>query len=220
MLRNLTPSDHEIEQAIRTHQYMREQLVRKRDWIRETFLTGSYKRKTAIHPLNDVDFFCVVDAIWARSRSPVDIQKEVKRVLNEIYPQTSIHSQQHSLGVDFRSQKYDVIPAVPTGNHYKIVHRETGDGTFIPSNPAATEAAKEDANRRGGPGGRMLQMIRLMKRWNLKNNKMLKSFHLELLCYGAASTMASCSNNREACAQLFKFLSAEVLRDCFVPGKL
>lgn len=224
LLGKLSPSEQDLDRAIATHRRMREELVHRRDWIKETFLTGSYKRKTAIHPLNDVDFFCVVDSSWARGKTPQQIQREVQRVLQEIYPQTPIHRQKHSLGVAFPSQEigYDVIPAVPVGTvthmPYKIIHRETGDGTFIPSNPGATEAAKEEANSRGGPGGRMLQMIRLVKHWNYKNYKKLKSFHLELLCYGAAPTMASCTNNREACARLFEFLSRAVLRDCFVPG--
>ena len=222
MLGKITPSDHELDQAIKTHQYMREQLVRRREWIIETLVTGSYKRKTAIRPLNDVDIFCVVDPSWARSKSPAEIQREVQKVLQDIYPQTPVHRPHHALKVDFSSQQigYDVLPAVPTENYYKVVHIESGGGQFIAANPDAIEAAKQDANRRGGPGGRMLQMIRLMKLWNRRNNKKLKSIHLELLCYRAVSEMASCASNREACAKVFEFLSAEVFKDCYEPGKL
>ena len=220
MLSNITPTDSDRDQAIKSHRHMRDQLVQKRAWIKETFLTGSYKRGTAINPLNDVDFFCVVDRVWAEGKTAAQIQREVQRALQEIYPQAPVHRQKHSLAVDLSNQDigYDVIPAVPVEDHYRIIHRESGDGTFIVSHPAAVEREKVRANEQGGPGGRMLQMIRLMKHWNVKNHKKVKNFHLELLCYKAASVLASCSNDREACAQLFEFLSAEVLKDCFVPG--
>ena len=228
MLRNVTPTDDETEQAIRSHRYMRRRLEH-RPWILGTFLTGSYKRKTAIHPLHDVDVFCVVHPDWAEHYHdcPVGIQHEVRLALRQIYPRTSILLQTHSLGVDFRTQRigYDVIPAVPTEDpgYFQIVRKDplcwTTGGTFILSCPAATEVEKKEANRLGGPGGRMLKLIRLMKHWNCKNNKMLKSFHLELMCYKAASELRSCMNDREACELLFQFLAYAVLEDCFVPGK-
>ena len=218
MLSKITPTQSDIDTAIKTHTYMREQLL-KQEWIRKTFLTGSYKRGTAINPLNDVDFFCEVDPTWARDKTPAQIQREVQQVLQAIYGGVHVHRQKHSLGVDLpQSIGYDVIPAVPDEDHYKIIHRESGDGIFILSNPDVVERTKNDANARGGPGGRMSQMIRLMKHWNTKNHKKVKSFHLELLCYKACSTLASCQNNRDACWKLFEFLSATVQDDCFVPG--
>lgn len=216
----ITPSRHEVNRAIATHTHMRQQLVQRRKWITSTLVTGSYKRKTAIRPLNDVDIFAIVSPIWAQSRSPAEIQKEVQKVLQEIYPKTAVHRPHHALFIGFSSQKigYDVLPAVPTENYYKVVHIDSEDGQFIAANPKAIEDAKQDANRQGGWGGRMIRMIRLMKHWNRKNNKKLKSIHLELLCYRAASIMASCSSDRESCAALLEFLSTEVFKDCYDPG--
>ena len=226
MLRNVTPTDDETEQAIRSHRYMRRRLEH-RPWILGTFLTGSYKRKTAIHPMNDVDVFCVVDPDWAAkfARCPVIIHKYVQRALQSIYPYTRIIRQRHSLGVDFRTQRigYDVIPAIQIEDsgypRFLIVRREPWPrrGKFILSSPGAVENEKEDANHRSGR--RMLKMIRLMKQWNRKNNKQLKNFHLELLCYKAAWELQSCGNDREACELLFQFLADEVMEDCFVPGR-
>ena len=79
LLSSIEPGDDNVANAKAAHEKVREQLRTDSEFKeahKETFLSGSYARHTAINDINDVDVICVVDIdhshYRARSRSRLD----------------------------------------------------------------------------------------------------------------------------------------------------
>ena len=69
---SLEPKDEEVAAAKAAHEKVRDQLrtdSESREAHKDTFLSGSYARHTAINEINDVDVICIFD-IDHQSRSP------------------------------------------------------------------------------------------------------------------------------------------------------
>ncbi len=57
----IEPTDHERERVIASHTYLRQYILHRLDYVNNTILTGSYKRRTIIRPIHDVDVFVVLN---------------------------------------------------------------------------------------------------------------------------------------------------------------
>ena len=221
--------------------------LESQEWIKETFLIGSYERRTlAKFPRHDIDVFCVVDL--RHPSAPIHINRDdptprqliravhsvTQKAVLSAYPGALVNSQKHSVGVfptkgphSDEHVTIDVIPAVEHdepgyGRMYKIPERGTtkGDsGHLILSNPLAVKRELERKNELSS--GKLLELVRLMKTWNQKkqNTKIIKNFHMELLCYEAAGEISDRSMSmKKACQVLFQYLSRHVQDECYVPG--
>ena len=238
--------DPEMTKAENILRTLRERLD-SQEWVKETFLTGSYERKTfAKFPRHDIDLFCVVDHRHPSAPSHIDkdnptpqqliraVHSVTQKAVLSAYPGALVNSQKHSVGVFPTKGPHtdehvtiDVIPAVEHdepdyGRMYKIPERGTtkGDsGHLILSNPHAVKRELERKHELSK--GKLLELVRLMKTWNQKkqNTKIIKNFHMELLCYEAAGAISDRSMSmKKACQVLFQYLSDHVKKDCYVPG--
>ena len=101
---SIEPDDNAVSNAKAAHEKVREKLKsdeETKDAHKDTFLSGSYARHTAIHNINDVDVICVVD-IDHTITEPEVVLSWLKGVLSKYYSETRL--QGRSIGSE-RSQR-------------------------------------------------------------------------------------------------------------------
>ena len=156
--------------------------------VKEFLISGSFKRKTAIKPLNDIDLFVVLDPDAHEDlvdAAPLKILKEIQRILDDAYPNKE-HPivQDRSVNIEFSGTKlaFDVVPAFPDEENdgYRIPDRRTN--SWISTNPRVHAEHSTAANERAGNKAKPL--VKALKCWNKQSEpKVLRSFHLELMVY-------------------------------------
>jgi predicted nucleotidyltransferase len=192
-MERLEPSKADIEKAKALHTEIRTSLI-GRDDVEDTFLTGSYKRSTAVNPLHDVDIFAVFSYASAKLDAKVLLDR-VASALTRTFPHAKVRRQSRSVGMEIPGTHitFDIVPAVRGGNDsFRIPDRKSG--TWVATFPKHAMDAVVAANEK--VHGRLHPLIKLAKRWNDVTAKELgihedgglvkpfKSYHLEVLCYG------------------------------------
>lgn len=227
----LTESDR--SKASRQQNELRERLREHLGGITRDVIVGSYARRTAIRPLNDLDLFLVLDPQVhgaRRSREPQLMLEDVQRALRKCYPPPGPETriQGRSVNIQFTGTGigYDVIPAflVPSsGTSKKEVYKipDRARQIWIDTNPEVHKQRCIDANKLAG--GMLNRLIKAVKHWNQGHrdaggHKPLRSFHLEVMAYGAFA--AKPADERRGLRDLFEFLSRHVDRACPDPAAL
>lgn len=177
----LTPKQR--KEANEQHVRLRTQL-QQRMKLEDNFLSGSYARKTAIRPLNDIDVVVVlVPRPGFDPTIPIPtILGEIKRVLDEVHHGKSALSQNRSVNIAFSGTgiAYDVVPAFTSRpGVYLVPDRETG--RWVKTNPKLHAQLATQANERAG--GRLNPLIKAIKHANVHHRKLARSFHLEVLSW-------------------------------------
>lgn len=209
---NLELADKERENAKRQRNEIRKHLEKGLS-VKEFLLSGSFKRRTAIFPLNDIDLFVVLDEIAhedLKELAPIQTLKKIQKILNEAYPTKKEHPiiQSRSVNIEFvgTGLAFDVVPAFPDADDkYVIPDRDIDD--WIKTNPRAHSTHSTEANERTGKMAKPL--VKALKCWNRQYEpKVLRSFHLELMvCDVLKSKPDSCA---EGLADLFHNLEVRV----------
>jgi hypothetical protein len=231
-MKSLDPNDAERKKVSDQQNELRGRLREALDGIVQDVIVGSYARRTAIRPLNDVDLFLELDREVhgaRRSREPQLLLEDVQRALRSCYPPPgpTTRIQGRSVNIEFARTKigYDVIPAfrVPApGSHaevYEIPNRSRQN--WIQTNPKVHEQLCKQANERAG--GMLNRLIKAAKHWNRRNqnnsgDKPLGSFHLEVMAYGAFR--AKPADERRGLCELFEHLASAVGKPCLDPAGL
>jgi len=219
----------EQETASRQQNELRDRLRDKMPGIARDILVGSYARRTAVRPLNDIDIFLTLDPAvhgHRRSSSPLLLLEDLQRALRTCYsdpgPRTRI--QGRSVNIEFSGTGigFDIIPAFGNDNrsgNYDIPDRH--QSIWIKTNPELHKVKCVEANDRAG--GALNQLIKAAKHWNslqrdANGDKPLRSFHLEVMSYGAFP--GAPRNAREGMAFLFGYLARRVTLPCPEPAGL
>ena len=86
-LSSIQPGDSDIADAKAAHEKVRDRLrtnEESKDAHKETFLSGSYARHTAINDINDVDVICVLDLDHTNTEPEV-VLTWLQGILNKYY---------------------------------------------------------------------------------------------------------------------------------------
>lgn len=190
MKQSLELTQNERSQASYYQNLVRERLEQTLGGFQTSFLTGSYARHTAIAPLKDIDIFVVID----RDRRRDLVEGEPRRCINAVRAAAAdalerMHkspiAQRRSVGLDFVSAdlKIELVPAFRTNltEVFRIADRHSEQ--WILSAPKAHSDLSTLANMRSG--GFLKPVIKMLKAWKRKHDIPLKSFHLEVMCYGS-----------------------------------
>ncbi len=223
-LRNLELTDAEQQEASRQQNALRDNLRRQLGSSIQDRLSGSYSRRTAIRPLNDIDLFVVLDSVQhaacGPSKAPLICLQMIERALKAAYPSHTPKIQGRSVHIDFVGTGigYDVVPAFAErhGGEYNIPDRDRS--AWIRTNPEKHKEACIAANKHAGD--KLNRLIKAAKVWNRRQPEasQLRSFHLEVMSYEAFQVGPA--SFPEGLAALFGFLADRVLQTCQEPAKV
>lgn len=150
------------DEAIELHNELTE-LLQEKGLIATAFLQGSFRRKTMLAPLRDVDKVVIVSA-ELDGLSPDEVMDRLEDVISVAYPDASFDRVRHALQIDFGEATFlfDTVPAKETDtadDDVLIANRETGQ--WDRSN--TRELIRTIATRNGETGDRFIHQVRMVK---------------------------------------------------------
>lgn len=144
------------------------------------FYIGSYARQTICASQRDVDSMAPfsVSTYWQRYKDDSRaFLYWVRDHLNDHYHSTEVSSRQVAVTLDFTVIAMDVVPCFQrTGGGYLMPN---GKGGWMATNPPFHTEMIEASDR--AKARRLRPLIRLLKAWNIANDHLLSSFHIELI---------------------------------------
>lgn len=168
------------EQTVSARQQAIREVLENDFVVKETFLTGSYRRSTMIAPLKkaDVDIFVVLDVRYYKQNGKRDLLENVKKSLRRTYTKTpDIRPDGSAVTITFNDFKVDVVPSFyRKGGGYLIPSLELNK--WIGTDPKKHVELWSASNK--AHNGDLVPLIKMIKGWN-KSRHLFKSFHLETM---------------------------------------
>lgn len=208
-------------------------VLQERLGAQTTFLSGSYGRNTAIRPLHDIDIFVVLREISLASPGAVgggpsleqsqhELLMEVQRVLRKEWENKEPpRIQRRSVNIAFSGKglDFDVVPAFKVAGRDAFLIPERGTNRWVQTNPHLHAERCKEADRFAG---HMLNpLIKAVKHWKRQQQSSpLRSFHLEVMCYGAFRGPPTDGGGLETLKALFEHLTTSVQHSCPDPARL
>ncbi|HYI01569.1 nucleotidyltransferase [Hyalangium sp.] len=219
-IQSLELKKEQQQKAIELHTEVREQL-RQRLGPKTDYLSGSYSRNTAIHPLHDIDVFIVLKGVTAHpTESPDGVLKQIQAELREAWPREKPPIlQQHSIHIGFSELgiEFDVVPAFEHLGQKAYFIPERTEEQWILTNPQLHRERSTKANETAGK--KLKPLLKAVKHWNRQQSSSpLGSFHLEAMSYDAFPKPPE--GYLEGLEPLFTHLSRKVLLHCPDPAGL
>lgn len=183
---SIEPKATHVAAAKSAQEKVRDQLcadVESKDAVKDTFLSGSYARNTAINDINDVDVICILD-IDHTITAPEVVLAWLHGILGRYYTETK--RQGRSIGVQGAKGVWlDIVPATPMSSNagpLRIPDREASE--WVASHPKGQITAASDLN--SATNGYFVPAVKLMKFWRDKLPRETcrpKSYILETLVH-------------------------------------
>jgi hypothetical protein len=163
---NLNLDRSERDQAQEMHQEIREELT-DAGVIADSFLQGSFARKTMLKPLKDIDIVCLLDpALWEELRhadGPGKAMESFKSPIRTRWPDVEFDVGDEPAGKALRLSfpwldfTVDLVPAFETDDEYVLIG-DRDEGTWEPSNTRIQLRRVRDRNQ--ATGGRFVHQVR------------------------------------------------------------
>jgi len=190
MVRDVEPTPSQKEDAQRTHNNLRFQLDSGNIGLRiiDSYLSGSYARKTAIAPLDDVDIIFLIDpSMWPRSflaskPTPSAVLTTFERAIRYRYRGSTVERQRRSVGLKLSKMDIDAVPAIPDDSSSgRIFVLDSVSEEWIPSAPKVHADNTTRVNKLRE--GRFVPLVKVLKFWNRNHPSAasLKSFAIETI---------------------------------------
>jgi len=188
LLSSIQPGDADVADAKASHEKVREQLRSDDDFKeahKDTFLSGSYARRTAINDINDVDVICLVD-IDKSATEPELVLAWTQSILGKYYSKTK--RQGRSVGAQAAKGVWlDIVPATPmNGDGGPLWIPDRNAKEWVATHPKGQIQTTTDKNK--ATDAYYVQVIKLMKYWRDRlptESCRLKSYILESLIHGS-----------------------------------
>lgn len=194
LVSSIQPGDDNVADAKAAHEKVRERLRTDSEFKeahKDTFLSGSYARNTAINDINDVDVICVVD-INHSITEPEVVLAWTQAILGKYYKETK--RQGRSVGAQAAKGVWlDIVPATPMAaddGPLWIPDREARQ--WVQTHPKGQICTATDKNK--ATNGYYVQVVKLMKFWRDRlptESCRLKSYILESLIHGSIGSPSS-----------------------------
>jgi hypothetical protein len=175
------------EATVSTRQKSIREVVETDLTVLDSFLTGSYARKTMIAPLKeaDIDVFIVLDAKYfhhynnGQNGGQAGLLDLVKRTLRKTYTRTpDISRNGQAVSIRFEDFVVDVIPGFNRqGGGYLIPNSVTR--SWLSTDPKKHVEIMRAQN--AAHAGDLVPLVKMVKGWNNTIGKYFRSFHLEVL---------------------------------------
>lgn len=129
----------------------------------DSFLNGSYARRTVIRPIKDVDIIVVVDADWMQG-DPSRAMEALRRKLAQRYPDWRTRRQRRAVKVTLSDIDLDVVLAVaPSGLDHSLRIPDRELRSWIETDPKRQLKLTGILGAR--TGGNYPRLVRLFKSW-------------------------------------------------------
>lgn len=188
LLSSIQPGETDVADAKAAHEKVRERLRSDdefKDAHKDTFLSGSYARHTAINDINDVDVICIVD-IDHTITQPEVVLAWTESILGKYYEETK--RQGRSVGAQAAKGVWlDIVPAtLMNGDDGPLWIPDRKAQAWVPTHPKGQIKTATDKNK--AISGYYVQVVKLLKYWRDKlptESCKLKSYILESLIHGS-----------------------------------
>ena len=199
---NIELTDNQRQKIISSHTHLRQNNLIQLHYVSDSFLTGSYKKRTMIKPPSDVDIFVLINHSHSEI-TPNAVLNKLKRDLSSAYPNSIVRQDKPCIVLDFNHCKFELTPAIKANQYSDF-------GYYIPAqgentwrqveDPGILEQQLSDANKR--LNGMLTPIIKMMKACKRHNDiKDKKSFELENL---AINSVHYISSYRDGVQQLLR----------------
>lgn len=193
-LSSLQPGDDDVADAKAAHEKVREQLRsddESKEAHKDTFLSGSYARRTAINDINDVDVICVFD-IDRTTTAPEVVLRWVEGILGKYY--SKVRPQGRSVGAQAAKGVWlDIVPAtLVSADDGPLWIPDRDAKEWVQTHPKGQIAAGISKNKI--TDGYFVHTVKLLKSWRDRlptESCRLKSYILETLIHGAIGSPSS-----------------------------
>lgn len=183
---SLEPNENAVSDAKAAHEKVREHLKSDddtKDAHKNTFLSGSYARHTAIHDINDVDVIYILDLDHTITE-PEMVLTWLQGILNKYYDET--RPQGRSIGASAEKGVWlDIVPATPiSADDGPLWIPDRAAREWVQTHPKGQIAAATSKNK--ATDGFYVQTVKLIKAWRdrLPTEKCRpKSYILETLVH-------------------------------------
>lgn len=213
---SVEPTSTQKDGARRSHTYLREILktgqMEKR--ISGDFLSGSYARDTAIHPLDDVDIIFLIDPshweipFFRNYPLPEKVLESFANAIRYRYKESSVVVQRRSVCLKMHHLDIDVVPAIAAGGrdgrYIRIPDKNVDE--WILTGPKIHEDVITDLNK--SRNGLIKPLVKILKNWNnnLPSTARFKSFAIETIVVRLFQHVAL-NSLQEGLLYFFDFLS-------------
>jgi hypothetical protein len=213
----LEPSTPERETASAQQKRVREKLDALLT-LDDTYLTGSYRRRTLIRPVDDIDVLLVLN--WDAYKSIIALDAAgattalnlVEAALRTAYPTSEIVRFGRCIRIQFAGTGigFDAVPAFRFTADEFVIPDEDRNG-WLTTNPREVERLVSEANS-GRTEGWLVPEVKLLKAWKDARPKaerdLLHGYLLEVKTYHALQGPPT--NERIGMAELFEHFAAAV----------
>jgi hypothetical protein len=196
MARNLEPTAGQKKAASASHNYLRDLMNTGGvgDRIRDSYLSGSYARDTAVNPLGDVDIIFLIDETkWATGflsmrPKPSVVLRSFADAVRYRYDRSSAFTQRRSIRLELSHIDIDCVPAIEIPGSDYILVGDRKEDAWIKSSPKLHHAALTKANQLCD--GWAVPAIKILKAWNksLPSTAQVRSFVIETVVVSALTT--------------------------------
>lgn len=212
----IEPTESERDKVVSSHNHLRQNILQKMDYVKNTILTGSYKRKTIIRPLNDVDIFVVLNYQPGAygNPTPQTVLNQLKQDLTPPYPNTTIKQDKPCVVLDFNHCKFELTPVIEGNtwgaNYYEIPNISNLSYWQRVDNPDILGEQLIQANK---SNPMLVPLIKMMKRCK-QTHKLAKprSFEMEILAIKQLGYISSYRNGVIKLLEIYGWLDSSGLQ--------
>jgi hypothetical protein len=191
---SLEPKDEDVAAAKAAHEKVRDQLrtdSESKEAHKDTFLSGSYARHTAINEINDVDVICIFDINHAVTK-PELVLAWTLSIVARYYKETKL--QGRSVGAQGAKGVWlDIVPAsLVSADDGPLWIPDREARAWVQTHPKGQIRAATDKNK--ATNGYFVQVVKLMKFWRDRlptESCKVKSYILESLIQGSIGSPSS-----------------------------
>lgn len=173
-LKNIEPSNSTVQYISGVQKNLREYLKTHDDYSdihKDTFLSGSYAKKTAIRPAKndkkrDVDI--IVVTTYDNTVDSKDVLTELFDVINESSKYNDVTLQHHSISIEMGQISIDVVPVIEDSEDkdlYYIGDSEIGD--WNKTDPKGHKTWSTSINQKHN--GKYKPLVKIFKWWRRHN---------------------------------------------------
>lgn len=171
-----------------------------RDWLKdhdtfgavhvETFLAGSYRRRTSVTPIKDVDIVVICSMSEYDAQNPRKLLDKLKRALddNKKY-KTKTTPRRRSIQIELASVDMDIVPTVaPNGPDSPLRIPDRDVTTWFDTNPKGhiewTQTLNANTKTDENDRGRFVPLVKMARWWKrerLRSRRHPKGHMMELM---------------------------------------